>query len=81
MTSAPCNSQFLVSIRSDGIAICPMVVGDDGLYRNLQNIIGCGYTATGTLKNLCTVRLSVRTPPFHGGKTSSILVRCANQMA
>ena len=25
----------------------------------------------------CTVRLSVRTPPFHGGKTSSILVRCA----
>jgi len=37
MTSAPCNSQFLVSIRSDGIAICPMVVGDDGLYRNLQD--------------------------------------------
>ena len=55
-----------------------MVVGDDGLYRNLQNIIGCGYTDTGTLKILCTVRLSVRTPPFHGGKRSSILLQCAS---
>jgi hypothetical protein len=36
MTSASCNSQFLVSFRSDDIAICPMVVGDDGLYRNLH---------------------------------------------
>ena len=24
----------------------------------------------------CTYRLSVRTPPFHGGKRSSILLRC-----
>ena len=36
MTSASSNSQFLVSSRSNDIAICPMVVGDDGLYRNLH---------------------------------------------
>ena len=28
---------------------------------------------------LCTVRLSVRTLPFQGGKTSSILVQCTKQ--
>ena len=28
-------------------------------------------------QELCTVRLSVRTAPFQGAKTSSILVRCA----
>ena len=39
-----------------------MVVGDDGLYRNLHF--------------LCTVHLVVRIPPFHGGYTSSNLVRC-----
>ena len=30
------------------------------------------------LPRLCTIRLSVRTLPFHGSKRSSILLSCTN---
>ena len=55
MTSASSNSQFLVSSRSNDIAICPMVVGDDGLYRNLQDFKKNGNEQSVSEKSLTRV--------------------------